>query len=192
MKLTFAIADLHGRFDLLQAAYGKITEYASAGRIVHLGDYVDRGPQSREIIEFLIDEATIPEGFTRVVLKGNHEDMMVETLTAPLNPQWWIGNGGGQTLVSYGHAAQGKYTPKSCRANTFRGSATCPKSSSTNTACMCMRASTRRAIWTTRRKRFSYGGSIPITPIWDTAIATSFTDTINSKTGQSSLPTAPI
>ena len=112
MKLTFAIADLHGRFDLLQAAYGKITEYASAGRIVHLGDYVDRGPQSREIIEFLIDEATIPEGFTRVVLKGNHEDMMVETLTAPLNPQWWIGNGGGQTLVSYGHAAQGKYTPE--------------------------------------------------------------------------------
>ena len=103
-NVTFVIADLHGRLDLLELAYARIMLNASSGTIIHLGDYVDRGPQSRQIIEWLIDDATIPLGFKRICLKGNHEDMMVETLTAPLDPSWWVGNGGGATLVSYGEA----------------------------------------------------------------------------------------
>lgn len=106
MGCTYAIADLHGRFDLLQKAYDAISEH-SAGKpitIIHLGDYVDRGPQSREVIEWLMEDAALPPRVRRVCLKGNHEDMMVETLTAPLDPGWWIGNGGGATMVSYGTA----------------------------------------------------------------------------------------
>lgn len=54
MPFTFAIGDLHGRFDLLDAALTAIEARADDGTIVFLGDYVNRGPQSREIIERLM------------------------------------------------------------------------------------------------------------------------------------------
>jgi serine/threonine protein phosphatase 1 len=109
---TYAIADLHGRFDLLTAAFDEIFKDAilrgktgEKFKIVTLGDYVDRGPQSRQIIEHLM--AAQAAGAPLICLKGNHEDMMVETIRKPLHPDWWIGNGGGATLISYGHAPAG-------------------------------------------------------------------------------------
>lgn len=101
--ITFAIADLHGRFDLLSYAYAEMIDYADGpATIVHLGDYVDRGPESRDIIEFLMDPDTTPSGWKRVVLKGNHEDMMSVCVRGQAEIGWWLGNGGGATLVSYG------------------------------------------------------------------------------------------
>jgi serine/threonine protein phosphatase 1 len=98
MSKTFAIADLHGRFDLLTRAFAEIEVYnPKPHKIVLLGDYIDRGPESRQVVEYLM--RCNPNV---VCLKGNHEDMMVETITAPLDPGWWVGNGGAQTLVSYG------------------------------------------------------------------------------------------
>lgn len=93
----YAIADLHGRFDLLTKAISKIESHANGDyEIITLGDYVDRGPQSMEIIQYLIDHPEI------VALQGNHEAMMLQTITEPLQPSWWIGNGGNKTLQSYG------------------------------------------------------------------------------------------
>lgn len=122
MAKTYAIADLHGRFDLLTKAYDAIIKHAGTasvqprppaimadkGTIVHLGDYVDRGPESRQIIEFLINPLSIPAGMKRVVLRGNHEDIMLVTCVTGLRPDWWISNGGGYTLMSYGHPRQGE------------------------------------------------------------------------------------
>ena len=52
MSKTYAIADLHGRLDLLEMALARITERAEPpATLVTLGDYVDRGPDSRKIIE---------------------------------------------------------------------------------------------------------------------------------------------
>lgn len=101
MNLTYAIADLHGRFDLLQAAFGAIYKHASGrdNKIVTMGDYVDRGPQSRQIIEHLMEAQKA--GMNLICLKGNHEDMMVETMLKPLDLDWWVGNGGETTLRSY-------------------------------------------------------------------------------------------
>lgn len=112
MNLTYAVADLHGANDLLELALAAIHEHAAAapaaGRaVVFLGDYVDRGPGSRQIIERLI--AGPPEGWRWNCLKGNHEDMMVETLRKPLHPEWWLQNGGTATLCSYGHPTSGSY-----------------------------------------------------------------------------------
>jgi serine/threonine protein phosphatase 1 len=112
MSLTYAIADLHGRFDLLMAAFDAIVKHAAerSFKIIALGDYVDRGPQSRQIIDHLM--AAQEMGVSLICLKGNHEDMMVETLRKPLHPNWWIENGGGQTLISYGHERSSNYTPE--------------------------------------------------------------------------------
>lgn len=103
MGKTYAIADIHGRLDLLLEAYNAITMRNDPGRVVHLGDYVDRGKQSRAVIEVLMSDDVIPRGCKRVILKGNHEAIMVETIMKPLNPEWWISNGGDATLLSYGH-----------------------------------------------------------------------------------------
>lgn len=101
---TYAIADLHGRFDLLAAAFQAIAADAMKRRadfkIITLGDYVDRGPESRQIIEHLM--AAQRAGMNLICLKGNHEDMMAETLGRPLELDWWAGNGGSTTLRSYG------------------------------------------------------------------------------------------
>lgn len=110
-SFTYAIADLHGRYDLLDKAFAAINAHANGGGgvIVTLGDYVDRGPHSRQIIETLMTFGG--KNWKLICLKGNHEAMMVETLRKPLHPNWWVGNGGGATLISYGHARSGAYDP---------------------------------------------------------------------------------
>lgn len=106
MPLTYVIADLHGRHDLLLKATKEIRTRAP-GTIVTLGDYVDRGPHSRQIIEHLMTLVSEDNPWKIVALKGNHEAMMVETCRKPLKADWWLGNGGGQTLLSYDHRPTG-------------------------------------------------------------------------------------
>lgn len=110
---TYAFADLHGRWDLLKEALAAIAIDAAKNedeyQIITLGDYIDRGPESAKIIGTLMDLQT--NEFPIICLKGNHEAMMVETIRAPLDPNWWIGNGGGHTLMSYGHPREGVYDP---------------------------------------------------------------------------------
>ena len=108
MSKTYVIGDLHGRYDLLQMALSEIGKRVHSGRtpatVIMLGDYVDRGLASRQIIELLMDGI----GTIKLIcLKGNHEEIMYETCRKPLDPNWWLGNGGGQTLMSYGHSARG-------------------------------------------------------------------------------------
>lgn len=101
---TYAIGDLHGRFDLLCQAISVIDRHAgdAGGTFVVLGDFVDRGPGSRSIIELLMAGPASP-GWHWIVLKGNHEDMMARCCRGHAALAWWIGNGGGQTLMSYGY-----------------------------------------------------------------------------------------
>jgi serine/threonine protein phosphatase 1 len=102
MSITYAIPDLHGRIDLLEAALEQIACHASGrvSTIVTLGDYVDRGPDSRQVIEKLMDWQS--DNLKLVALKGNHEAMMWETCNNLADLDWWITNGGDQTLRSYG------------------------------------------------------------------------------------------
>lgn len=126
--LTYVIADLHGRFDLLVRALGYITARSSVSgfQIVLLGDYIDRGPHSREIVEHLM--AAQSSGLPIICLQGNHEDMLLETITKPLDPGWWIGNGGAQTLKSYGHAVRGQFDPSVVPAEHLAWMRALPKS----------------------------------------------------------------
>lgn len=107
MPLTYAIGDLHGRIDLLDAALAKIADHAVLpATLVTLGDYVDRGPQSRQVLERLI-AGLGHDGWKLICLKGNHEDIMWQTCRKLPSPEWWIDNGGGHTLISYGHSRAG-------------------------------------------------------------------------------------
>ena len=101
VQLTYAVPDLHGRFDLLEVALEAIAAHAGSSlqTIVFLGDYVDRGPQSAEVLERLA--AGPQDGWRWVCLKGNHEAMMSEALRDCGKRDWWFDNGGGTTLDSY-------------------------------------------------------------------------------------------
>jgi Calcineurin-like phosphoesterase len=103
MSKTYAIADLHGRFDLLEMALAKIASHAELpATLVTLGDYVDRGPDSRKVIERLMGGLS-REGWRLICLKGNHEDIMWQTCRRKVpDCDWWLTNGGGATLISYG------------------------------------------------------------------------------------------
>jgi serine/threonine protein phosphatase 1 len=102
MSKTYAIADLHGRFDLLEIALARITERVEPpATVVTLGDYVDRGPDSRKIIERLM-AGLGRDGWRLICLKGNHEDIMWQTCRRLPDVDWWLTNGGGATLISYG------------------------------------------------------------------------------------------
>ena len=109
---VYAVGDIHGRVDLLAALHDRILDdaaTATAGRkvLVYLGDYVDRGPASFDVVDLLI-EAPL-EGFEIVHLKGNHEDFLLRFLEDPGgSPEenldqadLWFINGGDVTLHSY-------------------------------------------------------------------------------------------
>src|SRR5579875_3001411 len=101
MSRTFAIGDVHGRADLLHRAIDHIRQSDPDGLIVMLGDYVDRGPDSRRVVERLMGEHAAGG---LIALLGNHDLMMVEAVRAgdPVRMAWWLGNGGDATLKSYG------------------------------------------------------------------------------------------
>jgi serine/threonine protein phosphatase 1 len=107
MASTYAIPDLHGRHDLLVRALASIARHAdgSVGTIVTLGDYVDHGTQSNQVIQCLM-EWRWPD-WNLVTLKGNHDEVMRLTCCGTIPPVAWVLNGGARTLRSYGHPIQG-------------------------------------------------------------------------------------
>ena len=102
---VYAIGDVHGRADLLRRMHELIVfdaQDADVDRkvLVYLGDYVDRGDASNEVIDFILDQY-LP-GFETVHLTGNHEEMMLAFLEDPTVGPNWMANGGDATLLSYG------------------------------------------------------------------------------------------
>ena len=107
-RRIYAIGDVHGRLDLLRALIAAIdTEQKDAGTarptLVLLGDYVDRGPDSRGVVETLIEGPL--SAFECVHLRGNHEDSFLRFLDDIDVEPSWLYYGGAETLASYGIAA---------------------------------------------------------------------------------------
>src|SRR5713226_3482833 len=100
----YVVGDIHGRSDLLDRMVLEIRRDLEAHPIgacltVTLGDYLDRGPDSRGVLERLADNP-FPTDF--VALKGNHEEMLATFLREPATAEQWRRNGGLETLHSYG------------------------------------------------------------------------------------------
>ncbi|HLY56853.1 MAG TPA: metallophosphoesterase [Stellaceae bacterium] len=101
----YVVGDIHGYPDHLARLHELILEdAATAGAarnvVVYVGDYVDRGPDSRRVIETLL-RSPLP-GFESVHLMGNHEAAMLSFLDEEELQMDWLGFGGAQTLGSYG------------------------------------------------------------------------------------------
>src|SRR5580698_5832451 len=102
MVLTYVIPDIHGRYDLLNERLAEIAAHSGgkAGVIVTIGDYVDKGPQSKQVVDRML--SGVADGWRSVALKGNHDAMMVAALRDRSKMASWIGKGGDTALASYG------------------------------------------------------------------------------------------
>lgn len=100
----YAVGDIHGRLDLLNELLARIDDDMSSRPAIRpvsifLGDYIDRGPSSRETIDRLIAHAETNES---VFLKGNHEQIAISCLRDRGLFERWMRLGGLETLMSYG------------------------------------------------------------------------------------------
>jgi len=105
---VYAIGDIHGRLDLLAEIEAAIAADIAATApdrplICYLGDYIDRGPHSAQVIEYLCEVGA--GRVERAFLIGNHEDRMIAFLADPAaNGPAWMKFGGREALESYGVA----------------------------------------------------------------------------------------
>lgn len=110
----YAIGDIHGQIDMLRDAHQRIAEDMVAhgdldAKIVHLGDYTDRGPDSRGVVQFLMDG--VERGENWIVIRGNHDRMFCRFARYGIphdanikSGKSWLNDslGGVATLASYG------------------------------------------------------------------------------------------
>lgn len=102
--VVYAVGDVHGRADLLDVLFKRIDADArksdATPHLVMLGDYIDRGFQSRQVIDYLMSDKL--SRFETYFLKGNHEEALLRFLEQPEHGPEWANYGGRETLVSYG------------------------------------------------------------------------------------------
>lgn len=97
----YAVGDIHGRVDLLETLLQRLDP---AHPVVFVGDYVDRGENSADVLRRLF-ELSANANRTVHCLMGNHEDMLLSFLDNPeKRGKAWLRNGGLQTLASFGVA----------------------------------------------------------------------------------------
>ncbi len=104
MPRTYAIGDVHGCLDKLEGLVAQCRSDAKddAATFVFLGDFIDRGPDSRGVVQYLIDFQTRRPG-RAICLCGNHEDLALSAIDDPRQiDQWVVYNGGDKALRSYG------------------------------------------------------------------------------------------
>lgn len=103
-EALFAIGDIHGHSDLLAPLLAEIRLQADRSQrtlLVPLGDYVDRGPDSRAVVDLLLETAAHPR-IEAHFLRGNHDQTLLDFLADHTVGPAWCGVGGRQTLFSYG------------------------------------------------------------------------------------------
>lgn len=102
--LTFAIGDIHGMSRKLSSLIEQCRTFAGeqAHRFVLLGDYIDRGDDSKGVVDIILRLRACDTD--PVLLRGNHEQMLIDAAETPEAEMFWLQNGGAETLKSYGVA----------------------------------------------------------------------------------------
>ncbi len=94
----FVVGDVHGRIDLLEPLLMELLN--ANARIVLVGDYIDRGPESAATLALL--QQALSQGYPLTCLMGNHEAMLLKFLAMPESMSAWLCHGGRETLTSFG------------------------------------------------------------------------------------------
>jgi len=95
---TFAISDIHGENKQFKALLNKLN-FRKKDKLYLLGDYIDRGPDGKEVLDTLFD--LIANGYDVHCLRGNHEQLLLDARTDTYSEVVWLKNGGNTTLSSF-------------------------------------------------------------------------------------------
>jgi serine/threonine protein phosphatase 1 len=99
MGKIFTIGDIHGCISYLEDLFAKLKIDPEKDRIVFIGDYVDRGPDIKGVVEFILE---LKQTYQVICLIGNHERLLLDYYDYGHNKELWFANGGTSTVVSYG------------------------------------------------------------------------------------------
>lgn len=107
----YAVGDIHGRADLLDAVINKVVEDSAEipemrKALIFLGDYIDRGPESSTVVDMMLEAD--PKGIEVINLMGNHEQFLLMFLRNSDIGAGWLQNGGMETFESYGIELDGR------------------------------------------------------------------------------------
>jgi serine/threonine protein phosphatase 1 len=108
---VYAVGDVHGRLDLLERLLDRIWADAEGVQnyLIMIGDYVDRGPDSKGVIEYLSNFDRL--GWVLIPLRGNHDQFVLDFLDNPGVYAGWYSSGGAETLLSYGVSPPATMSP---------------------------------------------------------------------------------
>jgi len=100
MGRLYVFGDIHGQAGMLDGILDRIAPDRKADKLIFLGDYIDRGPEAKQVVDRLL--ALQRAGYNTVFLKGNHEAMLLDSYLTGRQPEFFLRNGGEATLKSYG------------------------------------------------------------------------------------------
>src|SRR6478736_5094582 len=97
---VFAISDIHGCAKTFVSLVEKVIKLTREDKLFLLGDYIDRGPDSKGVIDYIIQLEQ--KGFDVTALRGNHEEMLLKGITDSHFLEMFLKNGGDKTLEGFG------------------------------------------------------------------------------------------
>ena len=110
MGRLLAVGDIHGCFDAYYELIINRIKLERSDKLVLLGDYIDRGSKSREVIDHIME--LIARGYNVVPLAGNHEAMLIDAFKNPGFLPVWLLNSGTDTLISFGISDLSELEPR--------------------------------------------------------------------------------
>lgn len=109
MGRRFAIGDIHGCSRTFKKLLFEELRIERTDSLWCVGDYIDRGPDSKGVIDLILDLRN--DGFNITTLRGNHEQMMMDSLKDEVHLWLWMANGGDETLRSFGISSYREMKP---------------------------------------------------------------------------------
>ena len=100
MPRRIAVGDIHGCYKTLVRLIEEEIKLTREDILFPVGDFIDRGPDSKSVLDYLTD--LIKKGFRIKAVRGNHEEMLLETLIDPGHLKGWMRNGAETTIQSFG------------------------------------------------------------------------------------------
>lgn len=96
---TFIIGDVHGCYSTLNELLSNVCNIGSCDKLIFIGDLMDKGPDSKKVLDYIFELKS--SGLDITIIRGNHEQMFIDSINNAKSLKDWFRNGGKETLESF-------------------------------------------------------------------------------------------